>query len=167
MPPVAKHGRPVFMYLCRENARVERTGSVHPASRRRSMHHVPSLIRFVLALILSAFLCDICGTGFSRLFVRSPREVKPWKSGGSLSSSTRRCGPRPLGYTAGAPLDRFVEVEHFQPHELDHVPRQGFDLYLNIDDGLHTIFRLSAGQSRFWAIDTHLDFDRCREKRPI
>jgi hypothetical protein len=63
-------------------------------------------------------------------------------------------------------LERFAEVEHFQPHELDRIPRQGFDLYLNIDDGLRYHVPPDCRPSAFWAIDTLLDFDRCREKAP-
>ncbi len=44
--------------------------------------------------------------------------------------------------------------------------RTGFDLYLNIDDGLRHHLPADCRPSVFWAIDTHLDFDRCREKAP-
>ena len=50
--------------------------------------------------------------------------------------------------------------------DLDRVPRQGFDLYLNVDDGLRYHLPGELRPSAFWAIDTHLDFDRCREKAP-
>ena len=63
-------------------------------------------------------------------------------------------------------LEKLVAVEHFQPHEMDRVPRQGFDLYLNIDDGLRYRLPAELRPSAFWAIDTHLAFDRCREKAP-
>ena len=46
------------------------------------------------------------------------------------------------------------------------MPREGFDLYLNIDDGLRYQLPGELRPSAFWAIDTHLDFDRCREKAP-
>jgi tetratricopeptide (TPR) repeat protein len=39
------------------------------------------------------------------------------------------------GYCLRA-LSHLVDVEHFRPDELERVPRTGFDLYLNIDDGL-------------------------------
>ena len=44
--------------------------------------------------------------------------------------------PETAGVYCQRALDRFVEVRHFQPHELERMPRTGFDLYLNIDDGL-------------------------------
>ena len=74
--------------------------------------------------------------------------------------------PETAGVYCHRALERLVEVEHFQPHELDRVPRQGFDLYLNIDDGLRYHLPPELRPCAFWAIDTHLDFDRCREKAP-
>jgi hypothetical protein len=44
--------------------------------------------------------------------------------------------PETAGVCCRRALEGFVEAQHFQPHELDHIPRRGFDLYLNIDDGL-------------------------------
>ena len=44
--------------------------------------------------------------------------------------------PETSGVYCHRALERFVNVEHFQPHDLDRVPREGIDLYLNIDDGL-------------------------------
>ena len=54
-------------------------------------------------------------------------------------------------------LKHLVEVEHFQPHDLDQIPREGVDLYLCIDDGLR--YQIPAGlhSTAYWAIDTHLD----------
>ena len=74
--------------------------------------------------------------------------------------------PETAGVYCHRALERLVEVEHFQPHELDRIPRTGFDLYLNIDDGLRYHLPTHCRPSAFWAIDTHLDFDRCREKAP-
>ena len=74
--------------------------------------------------------------------------------------------PETAGVYCHRALERFVEVEHFQARDLDRVPRQGFDLYLNIDDGLRYHLPGELRPSAFWAIDTHLDFDRCREKAP-
>jgi GT2 family glycosyltransferase/2-polyprenyl-3-methyl-5-hydroxy-6-metoxy-1,4-benzoquinol methylase len=74
--------------------------------------------------------------------------------------------PETAGVYCHRSLERFVEVEHFQPHELERIPRQGFDLYLNIDDGLRYHLPPECRPSAFWAIDTHLDFDRCRERAP-
>ena len=44
--------------------------------------------------------------------------------------------PETAGVYCHRALERLVEVQHFQPRDLDQVPRNGFDLYLNIDDGL-------------------------------
>ena len=74
--------------------------------------------------------------------------------------------PETAGVYCHRALERLVKVEHFQPHDLDRVPRNGFDLYLNIDDGLHYHLPPELRPSAFWAIDTHLNFDRCRDKAP-
>ncbi len=67
------------------------------------------------------------------------------------------------GYCLRA-LKRLVQVEHFQPGELDRVPRSGIDLYLNIDDGLRYHLPADLHPSAWWAIDTHMDFGWSLEK---
>jgi GT2 family glycosyltransferase/tetratricopeptide (TPR) repeat protein/2-polyprenyl-3-methyl-5-hydroxy-6-metoxy-1,4-benzoquinol methylase len=67
------------------------------------------------------------------------------------------------GYCLRA-LQRLVEVVHFQPSDLDHIPRTGFDLYLNIDDGLRYHLPSQLHPSAWWAIDTHMDLTWCLEK---
>ena len=74
--------------------------------------------------------------------------------------------PETAGVYCQPALERFVEFEHFQPHELERMPRASFDLYLNIDDGLCYHLPPDCRPSAFWAIDTHLDFDRSGEKAP-
>jgi hypothetical protein len=74
--------------------------------------------------------------------------------------------PETAGVYCQRALSRLAEVEHFQPHDLERIPREGFDLYLNIDNGLRYHLPAELRPSAFWAIDTHLDFDRCREKAP-
>ena len=74
--------------------------------------------------------------------------------------------PETAGVYCRRALEKLVAVEHFQLHEMDRVPRQGFDLYLNIDDGLRYRLPAELRPCAFWAIDTHLTFDRCREKAP-
>jgi hypothetical protein len=61
-------------------------------------------------------------------------------------------------------LKRLVEVEHFQPGELDRMPRTGFDLYLNIDDGLRYHLPRDLHPTAWWAIDTHMDLAWCIQK---
>jgi 2-polyprenyl-3-methyl-5-hydroxy-6-metoxy-1,4-benzoquinol methylase len=62
-------------------------------------------------------------------------------------------------------LRGLAEVEHFLPGRADRIPR-GFDLYLEVDDGLE--HRLPAGlrPCAWWAIDTHLRPDWCLAKAP-
>ena len=62
------------------------------------------------------------------------------------------------------PLGGLVEVEHFQPTDLDRIPRTGFDLYLNIDDGLRYHMPYDLRPAAWWAIDTHMDFAWCKNK---
>jgi 2-polyprenyl-3-methyl-5-hydroxy-6-metoxy-1,4-benzoquinol methylase len=61
-------------------------------------------------------------------------------------------------------LESLVEVVHFRPDELAAVPASGFDLYLNIDDGFSYPLPDALRPSAWWAIDTHLNFARCRER---
>jgi hypothetical protein len=59
------------------------------------------------------------------------------------------------GFYCRRALERRVKVEHIQPTELDRIPRAGFDLYLNIDDGLRYHLLPDLHPSAWWAIDTH------------
>ena len=72
-----------------------------------------------------------------------------------IFDSTQR--PETTGTYCLRALKGLVEVEHFQPTELDRIPRDGFDLYLNIDDGLRYQLPASLRPTACWAIDTHLD----------
>jgi FkbM family methyltransferase len=60
------------------------------------------------------------------------------------------------GYCLRA-LKQLVDVEHFLPSDLERVPRRGFDLYLNVDDGLEYAWPLDLRPCAYWAIDTHLN----------
>src|SRR6266508_4788135 len=72
--------------------------------------------------------------------------------------------PETTGVYCRRALEQFVEVEHFLPTELHQIPRDGFDLYLNIADGLHYRLPEHLRPCAWWAIDTHLDFDWSRDK---
>jgi hypothetical protein len=61
------------------------------------------------------------------------------------------------GYCLRA-LQEFGYVEHVLP---DRPLPAGFDLYVRIDDGLDWQLPGDRWPSAWWAIDTHLDFDRC------
>src|SRR5262245_3297877 len=67
------------------------------------------------------------------------------------------------GYCLRA-LRELVQVEHFLPQDLDRVPRSGFDLYLNIDDGLRYHLPADFRPCAWWAIDTHIDPAWAKEK---
>jgi GT2 family glycosyltransferase/tetratricopeptide (TPR) repeat protein/2-polyprenyl-3-methyl-5-hydroxy-6-metoxy-1,4-benzoquinol methylase len=66
------------------------------------------------------------------------------------------------GYCLRA-LRELVQVEHFLPADLEKLPRQGFDLYLRVDDGLNYPWPGDLQPCAWWAIDTHLNFDWCRD----
>src|SRR5437868_8268345 len=69
--------------------------------------------------------------------------------------------PETTGVYCRRALGPLVEVEHFLPAELARVPRSGFDLYLNIDDGLEYPLPLDLRPQAWWAIDTHLNYSWC------
>jgi GT2 family glycosyltransferase/tetratricopeptide (TPR) repeat protein/2-polyprenyl-3-methyl-5-hydroxy-6-metoxy-1,4-benzoquinol methylase len=71
--------------------------------------------------------------------------------------------PETTGVYCRRALGGLVEVEHFLPAELARIPR-GFDLYLQIDDGLDYGHPADLRPAAWWAIDTHLDFERCLRK---
>ncbi|MBN72499.1 MAG: family 2 glycosyl transferase, partial [Gimesia sp.] len=53
-----------------------------------------------------------------------------------------------------------AEVEHFTPDEYDAIPRQYFDLFLFVDDGLIQQIPEHLKPAAWWAIDTHLEYER-------
>src|SRR5260370_9833031 len=72
--------------------------------------------------------------------------------------------PETTGVSCRGALKEIAEVEHFRPGDLERVPRRGFDLYLQIDDGLPYRHPPEVRPSAWWAIDTHMNFDWCLEK---
>ncbi|QDU39660.1 SPBc2 prophage-derived glycosyltransferase SunS [Maioricimonas rarisocia] len=54
-----------------------------------------------------------------------------------------------------------AEIEHLLPSELDSVSSDRFDLFLYVDDGLQDAIPERLRPAAWWAIDTHLGFDRC------
>src|ERR1700678_2319539 len=75
--------------------------------------------------------------------------------------------PETTGVYCLRALRHLVEVTHFQPGEVDRVPREGFDLYLNIDDGLRYHMPPDLRPRAWWAIDTHLDFAWALQKARV
>ncbi|HUT93884.1 MAG TPA: glycosyltransferase [Thermoguttaceae bacterium] len=74
--------------------------------------------------------------------------------------------PETTGTYCHRALGELAEVRHYLPNELPLIPRQGFDLYLNVDDGLRYRFPSDLRPSAWWAIDTHMDFRWYRKKAP-
>lgn len=75
-----------------------------------------------------------------------------------------RTRPETTGVYCLRALSNILEVEHFHPDQLAEIPSTGFDLYLYIDDGLDYLFPDRLRPSAWWAIDTHLAFERCLSK---
>jgi hypothetical protein len=69
--------------------------------------------------------------------------------------------PETTGVYCLRALESLVAVEYFRPTDLGRVSRAGFDLYLNIDDGLRYALPADLRPAAWWAIDTHMDFDWC------
>jgi GT2 family glycosyltransferase/spore maturation protein CgeB/Flp pilus assembly protein TadD len=72
--------------------------------------------------------------------------------------------PDTTGIYCRRALESLVQVVHFRPDDLSRVPRAGFDLYLNIDDGLEYRLPERLRPSAWWAIDTHLNLEWCIER---
>ena len=63
------------------------------------------------------------------------------------------------GYCLRA-LAEIVRVEQFHPSQLPEIRRDGYDLYLFVDDGFAYPLPRDLRPQAYWAIDTHIDFDR-------
>src|SRR5690242_14079285 len=74
--------------------------------------------------------------------------------------------PDTTGIYCRRALGGLVDVEHVLPTELSRLAGRGFDLYLNVDDGLRYRLPPTLRPCAWWAIDTHLDFAWYREKAP-
>jgi len=78
-----------------------------------------------------------------------------------------RARPETTGLYCFRALGRLVdEVEHFLPDELERIPRDGFDLYLNIDDGFSYHLPSDLRPCAWWAIDTHINLASSLAKAP-
>lgn len=68
--------------------------------------------------------------------------------------------PETTGVYVRRALGQFVELEHIQPNEWQRLPPDPFDFYLQVDDGHDVVLPPTFRPSAFWAIDTHMDFNR-------
>ncbi|MCZ2344469.1 MAG: glycosyltransferase [Bacteroidales bacterium] len=74
--------------------------------------------------------------------------------------------PRPEttgGYCLRA-LSRLVECVAIRPDQVPTIATSAFDLVVRIDDGLSEVVTIRDRPLVWWAIDTHLDLDRCVEQ---
>lgn len=70
--------------------------------------------------------------------------------------------PETTGVYVHRALNELVEATHMQPQDLHHVSSKQFDLFLQVDDGHDYVMPSQLRPAAFWAIDTHMDFERYR-----
>jgi GT2 family glycosyltransferase/tetratricopeptide (TPR) repeat protein len=61
-------------------------------------------------------------------------------------------------------LAELAQVDQFHPSQLAEIGRSGYDLYLFVDDGLDYLLPRDLRPQAYWAIDTHMDFERERSR---
>jgi O-antigen biosynthesis protein len=71
-----------------------------------------------------------------------------------------RTRPETTGVYCRRALATLTEVVFFHPEDLARIPTSGFDLYLVIDDGLDYALPAGLHPLVYWAIDTHIGFER-------
>jgi glycosyltransferase involved in cell wall biosynthesis len=74
--------------------------------------------------------------------------------------------PDTTGVYCRRALEQLTRVDHFRRSEIGSIPEKGYDLYLNIDDGLRYRIPVHLRPSAWWMIDTHMDFPWYRAKAP-
>jgi hypothetical protein len=72
--------------------------------------------------------------------------------------------PETTGVYCRRALEQMAQITFFRPSQVAEVPREGFDLYLNIDDGMRYLWPEELRPCAWWVIDTHIDFQWCLEK---
>jgi GT2 family glycosyltransferase/tetratricopeptide (TPR) repeat protein/2-polyprenyl-3-methyl-5-hydroxy-6-metoxy-1,4-benzoquinol methylase len=65
------------------------------------------------------------------------------------------------GFYCRRALSRIATVEHLLPDELNRIPHGLFDLYVLVDDGLEYPIPHQLRPCAAWAIDTHINLERC------
>jgi GT2 family glycosyltransferase/2-polyprenyl-3-methyl-5-hydroxy-6-metoxy-1,4-benzoquinol methylase len=72
--------------------------------------------------------------------------------------------PETTGTYCRRALGQLAELEHFLPADLEQIDPTAFDAFLFIDDGSFYPIPERLRPRAWWAIDTHLDFDRCQRR---
>lgn len=73
--------------------------------------------------------------------------------------------PETTGLYVRRALGRLVsDVEHLLPHELSRPLARGYDAYIFVDDGLEYSIPTNLGPTAWWAIDTHMSYERTLQK---
>ncbi len=152
-----------FAGLLRKPVRPDghRTGAVRAPNRAGSMPlHAQLPLRATRRGVRPGRECGIAGLTDSQLEMR----VLDMTIGRVALIYDDRPRPETTGVYCRRALEHLVEVTHFRPDELSARPTQGFDLYLNIDDGLRYHLPAELHPCAWWAIDTHMNFGWCLEK---
>lgn len=97
--------------------------------------------------------------------------ITAWRLGDSPKRLPRvalvfddRTRPETTGTYCRRALGTLVELAFYHPSQFAAIPRSGFDLYLNIDDGMRYAWPAELRPCAWWAIDTHMDFAWSLEK---
>ncbi|MBI1349395.1 glycosyltransferase [bacterium] len=72
--------------------------------------------------------------------------------------------PETTGTYCRRALGKLVEVEHLLPSALPHISPQRYDAFLFVDDGTEYEIPEACRPRLWWAIDTHLEFERCFQR---
>jgi GT2 family glycosyltransferase/tetratricopeptide (TPR) repeat protein/2-polyprenyl-3-methyl-5-hydroxy-6-metoxy-1,4-benzoquinol methylase len=72
--------------------------------------------------------------------------------------------PETTGLYCRRALGELIEVEHLLPTELGRVEADRFEAFIYVDDGLAYDHPAHLRPAAWWAIDTHLSFDRCLQR---
>jgi GT2 family glycosyltransferase/2-polyprenyl-3-methyl-5-hydroxy-6-metoxy-1,4-benzoquinol methylase len=72
--------------------------------------------------------------------------------------------PETTGFYCLRAMAERARVQQFHPSQLADARRTGYDLYLFVDDGFAYPLPHDLRPQAYWAIDTHIDFDRERER---
>lgn len=75
-----------------------------------------------------------------------------------------RTRPETTGYYCRRALGKLVDVEHLLPEELPLIDPSIFDLFVLIDDGLEYEIPETCRPRAAWAIDTHMNLERCARR---
>ena len=78
-----------------------------------------------------------------------------------------RARPETTGVHCFKALQSLVQVAHVLPDDADRLKPADYDLFIRIDDGFDRPLPAGLRPLAWWAIDTHLDFERCHRTAAV